>query len=405
LIRNLNLSLFLVFIRLGTSCALGADSSGGLSPSEQDAGYFERFHEAFPPLENPPSLEEYATAERFDQLYLGEALDNSLLNVTNDAGGIAWGLAYTMISLNEMYRGASQEKYLDANLRCIQAVMEARDDKVGKKLWTGTIAPAWGCDKYAKRGRAVFAVHTGMIVYPMVDFLDLTRDLSQFDAHRSSILASATEALAFHDRQWRNGPGEGEGHYIALDQEDGLDGKVLPGNRLSSMGRAHWVCWKVTGQTAHRDRALGIARYIKNRLTPSPDGAYYWSYWLPENPVTAPATRESVEGEDTSHGGLTASLPILLSREEAVFGKEDRRRFAQTVLQGFGRLGDGVLMGDVTGNPASSPNYVWGTARWLELSDADPEVAERILPFFPKYVATPYPLDLAFLIGRLKERR
>jgi hypothetical protein len=242
-----------------------------------------------------------------------------------------------------------------------------------------------------------------MITYPMLYFLELSEGLDRFEPERAAILKSATEALAYHNRQWREGPGQGEGHYIGLDQEDILENKVLPGNRLSSMGRAHWLAWKVTGSETHRRRALAIATYMRNRLHQSPDGGYYWSYWLPTDAVVAPASREGIEGEDTSHAGLTASLPLMLSREELVFNKEDRKRLANTVVHGFARLGGGILLGDIAGNPGSSPNYVWGAARWLELSDESPEVAGRILEFFQKHVSTPHPLDLAYLIRFLKE--
>lgn len=281
------------------ACCLAAGRGSGQETADPDAPYVERFLARFKKVEPAPPFKTYATPARYNAEWLGEPLKKALANVSNDEGGIAWGLAARMMSLNEMYRCTGDVKYLAANLECIRAVMAVRDDQRGVRLWTGVIAPVWGSDKYAQRGRAVFGVHTGMITYPMLDFLLLAKGNEAFLAtlgkEYDTILRSAQEALAYHDRQWRDGPNPGEGHYIMMDQEDGMDGKPKPGNRLSALGRALWASWKVSGNAAHRDRARAIGVYMKTRLTPSPDGAYYWGYWLPVDRVTQPAgDRKSV---------------------------------------------------------------------------------------------------------------
>ncbi|MCL4693222.1 MAG: hypothetical protein KJ060_12015, partial [Candidatus Hydrogenedentes bacterium] len=272
----------------------------------------------------------------------------------------------------------------------------------GLGLWTGATALAWSSEKYAERGRAVFAVHTGMIVYPMLDALVLLRDapdlLSPDSDHYKAIQRQALEALAYHDRQWVDGPGEGEGHYIGIDQEDILEGKVLPGNRLSAMGRALWAAWKLTGDEAHRDRAIALGQYIKRRLGVSADGAYYWEYWLPDEPVTEPVEREDVNGEDTSHGQLTASFPFMLAAEGVVFDEADLRRFGMTVLNGIARRNDGILYGNVTGSPKSNPAHVSSPYGWLHTIPVVPEVKERLVDFYLNYQPSPGPLDFANLV-------
>jgi hypothetical protein len=379
--------------------SFGAWSQGAV---ETDAKYIERFQQTHKKAEPAPALDTYATVGRYDAAFLGDNLTKALQDVSNDQGGIAWGLAYRMMSLNEMYRVTGDVKYLSANLGCIRAVMAVRDDKRGVKLWTGAIAPAWGSDKYAQRGRAVFGVHTGMITYPMLDFLLLAKQqpdfLSKLGNGYQTILTSAEEALAYHDRQWRDGPGEGEGHYIMMDQEDGTEGKPKPGNRLSALGRALWLSWKVTGNTTHRDRARAIGLYMKRRVTPAPDGAYYWPYWLPVEPVKEAAPKEAISGEDTSHAGLTIALPILLASEGEVFDEADMKRLGNTVVKGFGRLGNGLLFGDITGNPGSAPQYVALPVKWLPLAKYVPEVRDRILAFYLNYQPRPAPLDLAMLL-------
>ena len=382
-------------------CAAGAPA-WPQEAGDPEADYVARFLEQFPKTASAPALDAYATAARYDALFMGENVKEAFASPNNDQGGLAWGLAYRMMSLNEMYRATGDAKYLEAHLEGIRAVLAATDDKRGKELWTGAVARAWGCDKYAKRGRAVFAVHTGVIAHPILECLLLVKQdpelSSALGGEHDAILKATEEALAYHDRQWRDGPGDGEGHYIGLDQEEVCENKPLPGNRLSAMGRALWTAWKLTGNATHRDRALAIGRYIKNRFTLAPDGAYYWPYWLPLEAVVNPAADRPASGEDTSHGGLTASFPMMLGVEGEVFDGEDMKRLAGTVLKGFGRRTDGVLFGDVTGNPGSKPGYVSLPARWLMLAGTAPEVRDRIVPFYLNHRPTPSPLDLALLL-------
>ena len=367
-----------------------------------DADYIARFLKTYPTADPAPALDEYASPARYDALYLGDHLDDALKNVSNEQGGIAWGLSYRMMSLNEMFRVTGDVKYLVANLKCIQAVLAARDDKTGVKTWKGIVAPAWSSGKYAERGRAVFAVHTGIITWPMLEFVLLAKGAPGFASQQGDQLQAITSAvmqsLAWHDPQWCDGPAPGEGHYIGMDQENVLEGKPLPGNRQSAMGMALWMSWKVTGNTTHRDHALAIGLYIKNRLTPAPDGGFYWPYWLPAEPVAGEQPKESVSGEDVSHAGLTIELPIALAADGQVFAKADTLRLANTVLKGFGRLGTGILFGDVTGDPKSNPEYAASTARWLALAQFNPDVRAPLVTFFLRHKPTPSPLDLALLL-------
>lgn len=392
-----------------TAAVLAAGScipAHGQWAATEEAAYVERFEERFPRVSRVPSIEEYASPARYDELFMGELYREGLEELESDASRIAWGWSYRMLSLNEMYRSTGDAKYLEANLEGIRKVIALRDDRVGIPLWTGEIVPAWGSAKYARRGRAVFAVHTGLITHPMLDFLLLAEEarITLPKAEAAAILLAAEEALSVHDRQWRDGPADGEGHYVGLNQEDSLEGKSLPGNRLSAIGRALWISWKFTGNDVHRRRAIALGRYIRNRLTPAPDGAYYWSYRLPDKPVEGTAKKEAIRGEDVSHGALTMALPFLLASEGEVFTVEDMKRVGKTLQQGFGRLGDGILFGDVTGHPNSSPSLAQGPARWLPLCEFVPEVYDPIATFYVNYRPNPGPHDITYLI-RYRGRR
>ncbi len=390
---------------IGLLMGLSSDTFAQWSP-EQDQDYIKRFHEKFKPVSPAPKLDDYANPARYDALYLGEPLKADIIKMGTDSSSLAWGWSYRMISLNEMYRHTRDPKYLQAHLEIIRAVIERRDDKQGVKLWTGKIATAWGSGAYAERGRAIFAVHTGVITHPIFDCLSLIKQEphllkelrdelgDEFDTMR----IAAEEAIAWHDRQWREGPAKDEGYYIGMDQEQGLEGKPLPGNRLSAMGRALWASWKLSGNTIHRDRALAIGRYIRNRISLGEDGAWYWSYALPSEPVSGIVKKDAIPGEDISHGALTMALPMILAAEGQVFNASDMARLGKTATQGFGRLGNGVLLAVVNGDPAPGPGNVQLPARWLQLTPFAPETYRIISEHYLNYIPTPGPLDMALLI-------
>jgi hypothetical protein len=283
--------------------------------------------------------------------------------------------------------------------------MAVRDDRTGTKNFRGKILPAWTSGHYTNHGRTVFLVHTGMIIYPMLDAIHLAATSPNVPAEIKSqlekLLPSVMQSLHLHDRQWHDGPAAGEGYYVGLDEEEAIEGRPQPANRLSAMGRCLWTAWLITHDTQYRDKARALGTYIKHRLTVGDDGAYYWPYLLPEAPVTEPVHINHVTypGEDTSHGTLTVSFPIMLGQNHEVFTDEDMHRFAKTVINGWGRLGGGVLFGNISGSPTSNPKLVIHPTGWLALSAYDPAVKTRIMPFYLDYDHPLRPEEVAPLLA------
>ena len=372
-------------------------------PDAGEAAYVAKFREAFPQVTPVPALEEYASPERFDRLLLGANLEANLKDVQNDSGGIAWWLSYCMRALNDMYRATGDTKYLEANARLARAVAAATDEKRGKQLFNGRVVKAWGCEEYAERGRAVFCVHTGIIAAQILDLLLLAKGGPVFEGAaagegRDALLQTCLDALAVHDRQWRDGPEPGAGHYLGMDQENSLESRPIPANRQSAMGWALWLAWKCTGDTAYRDRALSLGRYLRNRFIPSPDGAFYWPYQLSDDPVNGEKPREAVVGEDTSHAGLTVTFPILLAGEGQVFDRDDLVRFSRMVLNGLARRDDGILLTSITGESSLDPSYLGYPVNYLPLASVEPEVGRRITAYYLNWRSRPQALDLAGLL-------
>ncbi|MCC6143361.1 MAG: hypothetical protein IT368_06105, partial [Candidatus Hydrogenedentes bacterium] len=251
------------------------------------------------------------------------------------------------------------------------------------------------------RGRAVFAVHTGMIVYPMFECLYLILHHAELrEKYEDKIQPWAdaiAESLNYHNPQWRDGPAS-QGYYVGKDQEKELEGEILAANRLSSMGRALWWSWKVRRDEDHRNKALAIGRYLRARFSLTPEGAWFWQYNLPNDSVKKRVRHEKIGGEDLAHASVTIGLPLLLLNEGVVFTAKDGKRLANTVIQGFGRLENGVLFGNITGTPDSDPENIEAPARWLPLAKYDPQVIDILDSFYRRHVPEPSPLEIALYL-------
>ena len=354
----------------------------------QVAAYRAAFDAAYPKLRTLEEGRALATPASYDRIMLEERLPGLLgiegdateawskaydylkLNqdtVTNENSAMSWGLSYDHLSLNLMAQATGDTKYLAASWLLARAIADARDNVRGLTLYTGESASIWGCSKYIDNGRAAHAVHTGMITFPVLELLVLLRDAPDFEnkptaEEQQTVLEAMEAALAFHDRQWREVPGDNEGHYVGMNQEPGFEGVVLPANRQAALGRSLLTAYDLTGKEAYLDKAVRIGWLLKNRISLATDkDAYVWPYTQPLDYAAMQQPWQELiasglRGEDISHASLTASFPMMLHRKGLVFDAEDAVRFAHAVTEVFGREGDGILYTHVDGMPRDDVN-------------------------------------------------
>jgi hypothetical protein len=383
----------------------------------QDQAYIDSFIAYWMGLDQVPTvvptLEEYAIPETYDNRHMGSVIQvwlNRINGRQNLDANMAWGSSYQTHSLNDMYRGTGDIRYLEANLDLVRASMANTDAKKGYTTFFGEMAPAWGTAYYVGR-HVIHAVHTGMIALGVVEFLEsvqqesnLLNDLgSEFDTW----VAEITETLDWHDRQWVEGPASDEGHYIFKDDDASLEGNILPGNWQSAMGLALWGSWKATGNVKHREQALKIGRYMKRRMglytgAKYGDGAYFWRYYLSVTPLNNPLPENQVTnlsgGEDFSHAALTVAFPLTLGLEGEVFGEEDMQAFARTIILGFGRLGEGILFGNIVGTTVFGPDQVLIPGYFLRIGPQSQEAYNVVADFLLRYQKNPRNVDISQLI-------
>lgn len=174
----------------------------------------------------------------------------------------------------------------------------------------------------------VFEVHTGQIVQPMVTFARFVKEDPALQANATyrqraaTYLAAAQQAVAVHDREWREND-LGEGYYITLPDAPvwhaGIDN---PLNHFLALGRAVLQLAVVTGDPTYAHRAAAMSKTLRGSLTTDENGAYVWPYWWQKGAayagwgIDAPLSQyrpwypPNVVPEDTSHGQIEVNFAI-----------------------------------------------------------------------------------------------
>ncbi len=378
--------------------------------SPQDQSYIDAFHQVFPKLPTPLTYEQYIVQGSVLR-FTGSTLTDYIGRMQNDQY-LPFNFGGWMEGFNVMYLETGDLTYVRENIRLIRAILNYRDDVRGIPLFDGNIEPVWGEEIYSTFGREYFAVDDGSVIYPMLWFLEIAQGHPEVlaeldDGEFDSMLAMINETLEFHAAQYVEGPGTDEGHFIFLRTDlTAFVGEPQPVNWMSSIGRAYWLSWKLSGNTEFRDIALGFANYAKNRISLATDGAYYWGYWLPINAVTKdPVPRNTIRGlpgydwiEDIAHAALTFSFWVFMANDGQVFDEIDMQRFVKTVELGFARLDNGVVFPDVIGNRiVSLINRVPGMTYFMNLTPYDSEVYDRMSEFYFNYWPSAGPREGALI--------
>ena len=292
-------------------------------------------------------------------------------------GELAWGTSYGMMALNVLYEATGDTKYLDRQARVIDEVLARRDcdlaAKYGPERYIDTqrrrVLDAWGTGHYSNGKHTCWAVHTGMLAYPMADFVRIVRRggaaLLPYREKAESFLPKIEAAIREFDEEWREGPEQGMGYYVFPG------GAILPNNQMNAPGRALFILSDLTGRREYRTKAEKLATFFKSKLTHVPEkDCYFWAYsqGKPDGPPG--------QGEDVSHAAINAHFAYLAWEHKAAFDDVDMQRLAHTVTKGV-YLSQGQLSATLGG---SKPNnsLTAQIGRWGFLARFDPEV-ERVI--------------------------
>lgn len=228
----------------------------------------------------------------------------------------------------------------------------------------------------------VYAVHTGMISFPLASFgrLLASGESSHTDTRyveRARRYHRAAErAVRVHESQWRE-TDDGRGYYVFEPGSPTIDESTsLPHNQSLALGRTLIQLAAATGTDSFADRAHKLARTFDTDVRRDDSEAAIWSYHWTEGAYAAgwPATDPESEyrpwtpgideplvdrPEDISHGHIDVGFATLAATSREAFEGRDPV-FTESDMVGFGRTYTENVATEVDGAPAAR-KYVNGT--------------------------------------------
>ena len=201
----------------------------------------------------------------------------------------------------------------------------------------------------------IYAVHTGMILQPVVEFVRLAPEQKKYRAKAVEYLDAVEKAVAIFDDEWREDAKTGEGWLVwRRGAPVAFDGSDQPHNQYLALGTVmiHLSVVASTPQLREKygDRATKIARTLKNDLKPTPAGGFSWTYfwskgkafngWIAADNVSdfqptyvyggRSDGHKSLEDSSHAHIDVTFARTAFENHLGGVFDEQDMRRFAAT---------------------------------------------------------------------------
>lgn len=251
---------------------------------------------------------------------------------------LAWSESYLTQAYAEMFRATGDERYLDKLSEHIESVMRNRDDFRGEKDYKGELVPAWGANRHTGGDWKHFVVHTGMITYPMLEFVELLREHEIEDLYEEGnvILSRVEESVRYHDSQWV--PQEtGRGLYVFRQDYYGKENYVMPLSQQAAMGRSLILLWQLTHNEDYRQKAEDIAVAVEDSMSEDGKDGYIWG-------VFPGSIGEGNHVADISHSTITLHFASLAYEGGLAFTRRDVNSLAATMkrLWKDGRIPDYV---------------------------------------------------------------
>ncbi len=297
---------------------------------------------------------------------------------------LAWHESYRIMAYLAMYEGTQDTSYISKAIHRIDAVINKRDDKIGVvDEIRNRVIPAWSSTIYTDEKNYAWAIHAGMITYPIIQCAYvISQDSvlsSKYINKVNYYIRSVKETIEGFEPNWRVDDGRNEGWYYG----DYLK-RVIPLNQQNALGRTLVVLWMITGERKYYEKALKLANYFKNCLIEK-DTHYLWLYWGHYGLV-----------EDISHAAINIDFAYLCYRAGIIFTLDDMKRFTKTFMncvqeEGFSKFIDGE--GDL------SLSVEMG--RWAHLTYIDNNLRHYLVNYFRKNWLKNYRttfLALAYLV-------
>lgn len=262
---------------------------------------------------------------------------------------------------------------------------------------------------YEMRCRPViFAVHTGMITYPIASFVRIVAGSPvlrrRYSRKAAEYLTACREAVAVHDWEYRDG-----GHLIwPKGQPLAYDGCEQPINQSVGLGQTLVELALATGDSSYRQEVAAMGRMLAGQLAVDAGDAYQWHYWPAGGRIYEgftktgdPATDVSVftpsggparQFEDISHGAIDVEFAVRAFRARLAFTGQDMERIARTFTQNVATTdADGLpaVHTTVAGGATGAASVAHQAPRWMQAAPWDPRIHAHCLALYNRYQPTP----------------
>lgn len=221
-----------------------------------------------------------------------------------------------------------------------------------------------------------YAVHDGMVTYPVAQWIEIVR---ADPALRARYGKKADEYLALLDRHFRQKweacwvelP-DGAGAYtFTADPTERFPGYLLPHNQYLALARTWLVLQAIPDlpqREIYREKAEKMARSFKANLRRH-ENAYVWNYW-DARPHEQERARPHIE--DSSHATIDVGFAVEAQRRGIVFTLDDLKRMASTYVDVMWNQSrdNPLIAGRVDGERQGGRT----TSEWISLAVADPRV-------------------------------
>lgn len=275
-------------------------------------------------------------------------------------------------------------------------------------------APAAGTVAFASQFY-VFAVHTGMVAYPLALFARIVAEgkglRGRYGPAADRALAAAAAAIAFHDDEFRIADGIGD-YVWPKGAPIPFDGLIQPYNQSHGPGQAMAELYRVTGDDSYREKIEAMLAGFARGVTTDADGAYVWNYW----PVHSELYRgyQAAEGlstytpyysavrtiEDISHAAITVEFLAAADAAGIRHGELDLTAVATTFVVNVIRSSTEVWY-RVNGTADAVPSNAVQAARWMLYARYEPEIYAQSLRVYNAVQLVPsqgsHALGIAYL--------
>ena len=219
-------------------------------------------------------------------------------------------------------------------------------------------------------GPLEYAVHEGMILYPIAQFIELALN-SQGGRYeekaRFYLRLMEKRILEKQERYWLEVTPEVGAYRFTESARERFPNRILPHNQYLALGRAFLVLKDVSDHPLFLKRATQMATHFKRSLKQTGE-AYTWAYWdwveagMPDRSRT----------EDTSHGHIDIEFVVEAYRRGVVFTRADMLRFARTLTD---QMWNGSLLTPRIGSRVDGQAGEGNTIRgWVELCRWDSRI-------------------------------